>query len=63
MNPLGRPDRRSLARIVRSTINAAIAAGHDDLAATNLAISAVRGARGDMTASDAIKAVERLRAD
>lgn len=63
MNPPTRLERRSLSRVVRGAIADAVTAGLDDLAATNQAIVAVRSARRDMTASDAIKAVERLRAD
>jgi len=63
VNPPTRLERRSLSRVVRGAIADAVTAGLDDLAATNQAIVAVRSARRDMTASDAIKAVERLRAD
>ena len=63
MNPSARLERRSLSRVVRGAIADAVTAGLDDLAATNQAIVAVCSARQDMTTSDAIKAVERLRAD
>lgn len=58
-----RTERRSLSRVVRGTIADAFAAGMDDLEATKTAINVVRSVRQDMTASDAIRAVERLRAD
>jgi len=58
-----RTERRSLARVVQGTIHDAFAAGLDDLEATRKAITVVQSVRRDMTAGEAIKAVERLRID
>ena len=48
---------KSIERIIRRVLEEARAKGRDDLTQTELAVQAVRQARPDMTASDALAAV------
>ena len=48
-------------RIIRRALEEARAAGRDHLTQTELAVRAVRQARPDMTASEALAAVELVR--
>ena len=48
---------KSIERIIRRALEDARAAGRDHLTQTQLAVEAVRNARPDMTASDALAAV------
>ncbi len=52
---------KSLERIIRQALEDARAAGRDHLTQTEEAVRAVRQARPDMTASDALAAVEMVR--
>ncbi len=52
---------KSVERIIRRALAEARAAGRDHLTQTQLAVEAVRNARPDMTASDALAAVELVR--
>ena len=52
---------KSLERIIRRALEEARAKGRDHLTQTQLAVEAVRQARPDMTASDALAAVEMVR--
>ena len=52
---------KSIERIIRRALEDARAAGRDHLTQTQLAVEAVRNARPDMTASDALAAVEMVR--
>ncbi len=51
----------SLERIIRQTLGDARARGRDHLAQTMLAVRTVREVRPDMTASEALSAVELVR--
>ncbi len=48
---------KSIERIIRRVLEEARAKGRDDLTQTELTVQAVRQARPDMTASDALAAV------
>lgn len=50
----------SLERIIRQALEDARAAGKDYLTQTELAVRAVRQARPDMTASEALTALRRM---
>jgi hypothetical protein len=50
---------KSIERIIRRTLEDVRAKGRDHLTQTELAVRAVREARPDMTASDALAAVRR----
>ncbi len=52
---------KSIERIIRRVLEEARAKGRDHLTQTELAVRAVREARPDMTASDALAAVEMVR--
>ena len=52
---------KSIERIVRRVLEEARAKGRDHLTQTELAVRAVREARPDLTASDALAAVEMVR--
>jgi hypothetical protein len=52
---------KSIERIIRRTLKDARAKGRDHLTQTELAVRAVLEARPDMTASDALAAVELVR--
>ncbi len=52
---------KSIVRIIRRTLEDARAKGRDHLTQTELAVRAVREARPDMTASEALAAVEMVR--
>jgi hypothetical protein len=52
---------KSVERIIRRVLEEARAKGRDHLAQTELAVRAVLGARPDMTASEALAAVEMVR--
>lgn len=52
---------KSIERIIRRTLKEARARGREDLTQTETAVRAVCQARPDMTASDALTAVNRLR--
>ncbi len=52
---------KSIERIIRRTLEEARAKGRDHLAQTELAVRAVLEARPDMTASEALAAVEMVR--
>ncbi len=51
---------KSIERIIRRVLEEARAKGRDHLTQTELAVRAVREARPDLTASDALAAVRRL---
>ena len=51
----------SIERIIRRVLDEARAGGRDHLTQTELAVRAVREARPDMTASEALAAVELVR--
>ncbi len=51
----------SLERIIRRVLEEARAKGRDHVTQTELAVEAVRNARPDMTASDALAAVNLVR--
>jgi hypothetical protein len=52
---------KSIERIIRRTLEDARAKGRDHITQTELAVRAVREARPDMTASEALAAVEMVR--
>ncbi len=52
---------KSVERIIRRVLEDARAAGRDHLTQTELVVRAVREARPDMTASEALAAVELVR--
>jgi hypothetical protein len=52
---------KSIERIIRRVLEEARAKGRDHLTQTELAVRAVREVRPDMTASDALAAVEMVR--
>ena len=52
---------KSLERMILRILEDARASGRDDLTQTGLAVRATREARPDMTASDALAAVNRVR--
>jgi hypothetical protein len=52
---------KSIERIIRRVLEEARAVGRDDLTQTELAVRAVCQARPDMTASDALAAVNMVR--
>jgi len=52
---------KSLERIIRRALEDARAKGRDHITQTELAVRAVREARPDMTASEALAAVEMVR--
>ena len=52
---------KSIERIIRRVLEEARAKGRDHLTQTELAVRAVLEARPDMTASDALAAVEMVR--
>ena len=51
---------KSIERIIRRALEEARAKGRDHLTQTQLAVEAVRNARPDLTASEALAAVRRL---
>ncbi len=52
---------KSIERIIRRTLEDARGKGRDHITQTELAVRAVREARPDMTASEALAAVEMVR--
>ncbi len=50
-----------LENVIRQTLGDALAAGKDHLSQTEIAVRAVQRARPDMTASDALAAVNLVR--
>ncbi len=50
-----------LENVIRQALDNALAAGRDHLSQTELAVQAVQRARPDMTASDALAAVNMVR--
>ncbi len=52
---------RDLENVIRQALGDALAAGKDHLSQTELAVRAVQRARPDMTASDALVAVNLVR--
>ena len=58
--PLGRPEGGFLARVIHVEIGDAHAAGLDQLGATQRAVQVVMTVRPDISASDALKLVERV---
>ena len=52
---------KSIERIIRRVLEEARAKGRDHVTQTELAVEAVRNARPDMTASDALAAVNLVR--
>ncbi len=56
-----RMDPKDLENVIRQALEDALAAGKDSMSQTELAVQAVQRARPDMTASDALAAVNLMR--